>query len=153
MWLKGNIRGFRFRDFNSHTREGVTISAYILPRKLQFQLTHPWGCDLIEIMLLPKTEFQLTHPWGCDNSWNSWKGLSYGFQLTHPWGCDLMQPTSLEESSNFNSHTREGVTWLVGISTKSWKFQLTHPWGCDAARLMKSGELSISTHTPVRVWR
>ena len=34
-----------FFDFNSHTREGVTV----LPRNVislwKFQLTHPWGCD------------------------------------------------------------------------------------------------------------
>ena len=32
-------------------------------------------------------------------------------------------------------------------------FQLTHPWGCDYTIAYHYQQLSISTHTPVRVWR
>ena len=34
------------RDFNSHTREGVTPRDIDLKYGLSFQLTHPWGCDI-----------------------------------------------------------------------------------------------------------
>ena len=32
-------------NFNSHTREGVTIVDGIIKALPKFQLTHPWGCD------------------------------------------------------------------------------------------------------------
>ena len=55
-------------NFNSHTREGVTI--IIVPSEmifLIFQLTHPWGCDLLlNSPFIIWLAFQLTHPWGCD---------------------------------------------------------------------------------------
>ena len=35
-------------------------------------------------------EFQLTHPWGCDSSIGK-INRSHSFQLTHPWGCDLQE--------------------------------------------------------------
>ena len=123
------------------------------PRWLQFQLTHPWGCDSDTILWLNNQVFQLTHPWGCDKlnwlyAWHvayfnshtregvtggicnilDWK---QGFQLTHPWGCD-----------------KKWRSIFMCILT----FQLTHPWGCDG-RCMRSRWVSdISTHTPVRVW-
>ena len=53
----------------------------------------------------------------------------------------------------FNSHTREGVTVLAVSFSFSSSFQLTHPWGCDFPTLIRSCMISISTHTPVRVWR
>ena len=100
-----------------------------------FQLTHPWGCDVVTASDASAAEkFQLTHPWGCDLIT---KGSRYSevisthtpvrvwhltqftiifineFQLTHPWGCDSSpSPYSLYQG-NFNSHTREGVTFMA----------------------------------------
>ena len=100
-------------------------------RTIEFQLTHPWGCDLIEIMLLPKTEFQLTHPWGCD---------VVGGYLDEELKISTHTPVRVWRSAfdeigriiNFNSHTREGVTLEKSrIMMMQILFQLTHPWGCD----------------------
>ena len=97
-------------DFNSHTREGVTqIKTDLISVFTIFQLTHPWGCDRLKLK---------NHVW-------------QKFQLTHPWGCDLYNRLPLSTTFNFNSHTREGVTFS---GLKSW------------------GDVPISTHTPVRVW-
>ena len=78
-----------FINFNSHTREGVTKAAQLdCILNYVFQLTHPWGCDiLVSLSLSEMMKFQLTHPWGCDFVaivWKLWKK----FQLTYPWGCD-----------------------------------------------------------------
>ena len=53
------------------------------------------------------------------------------FQLTHPWGCDVLSKLLRKNESNFNSHTREGVTAIRCILIHNLRFQLTHPWGCD----------------------
>ena len=53
-------------NFNSHTREGVTLCYYCDTSVGKFQLTHPWGCDIILFILNHLSKFQLTHPWGCD---------------------------------------------------------------------------------------
>ena len=53
------------------------------------------------------------------------------FQLTHPWGCDSAHFTIYFCHSNFNSHTREGVTSISERVNPPPRFQLTHPWGCD----------------------
>ena len=52
----------------------------------------------------------------------------------------------------FNSHTREGVTRIASLCSIAGSFQLTHPWGCDEERTASNGIITISTHTPVRVW-
>ena len=97
------------------------------------------------------------------------------FQLTHPWGCDPTTPLSLCISSDFNTHTRVGVTAYFdanfffyfdfnshtreGVTAETRKnvlrssFQLTHPWGCDPSIREQRKAQPISTHTPVRVWR
>ena len=55
--------------------------------------------------------------------------------------------------AHFNSHTREGVTNIIGRPILKKIFQLTHPWGCDAKFGVTQEQIEISTHTPVRVWR
>ena len=121
---------------------------------IQFQLTHPWGCDLAVLsgmllypnfnshtregvttrekcIILVIIPFQLTHPWGCDALDLSKVDFTPIFQLTHPWGCD----STISENS------------------RCFWFQLTHPWGCDFIyEVDKYNRLAISTHTPVRVW-
>ena len=184
-------------NFNSHTREGVTsqstavaddsvISTHTPVRvwpwscktfmwSKEFQLTHPWGCDLRAYEQCGSLfGFQLTHPWGCDARSTSWICVICLFQLTHPWGCDMGISSDTFAIANFNSHTREGVTlWRYQepqrfhISTHTpvrvWPllaasirmpsiFQLTHPWGCDPSGTAGIVLYAISTHTPVRVW-
>ena len=141
------------QHFNSHTREGVTPCGSYLNYSAGFQLTHPWGCDIFWIEerdLYPV--FQLTHPWGCDYQaviyfvrdeisthtpvrvWRSGKQNKLLLQSisTHTpvrvWQSYLCE---LNFQFDFNSHTREGVTWACIIAVK---------------------EQIISTHTPVRVW-
>ena len=109
-------------DFNSHTREGVTNGETYFRRTKSFQLTHPWGCDL--------------------PLWLRF-GLLQIFQLTHPWGCDYNQLTLNSNFQHFNSHTREGVTFLHIKLSNLIIFQLTHPWGCDWC-CVQSGQ--VSTH-------
>ena len=139
-------------DFNSHTREGVTFGAWFTYQHQQFQLTHPWGCDMFST------------PWLC---------CPYNFNSHTREGVTPCTGHSLIDSIHFNSHTREGVTNTVGliprikISTHtpvrvwltdffvvsdSWQFQLTHPWGCDHWVVILTSWHWISTHTPVRVW-
>ena len=140
----------------------------------RFQLTHPWGCDLLTLKQGKlKISFQLTHPWGCDlrrsrfrrragisthTPVRVWLKVEFTYNplpiSTHtPVRVWLWPNSPLFLSTNFNSHTREGVTASVnfsagqknfnshtregvtGNSTSSTaprvKFQLTHPWGCD----------------------
>ena len=104
----------------------------------------------------------------------SFYGKTAVFQLTHPWGCDISLNCSTTPLTNFNSHTREGVTSFGKMTVNRILFQLTHPWGCDKPinlHTMIDGNFNshtregvtnpvgymnscyrISTHTPVRVW-
>ena len=121
-----------------------------------FQLTHPWGCDLVK--------FRNTNQIGISTHtpvrvWlKRWKKSARLWVIsTHTpvrvWLC-LLDPYNLKYA-HFNSHTREGVTvnlcnikikfaisthtpvrvWLTGIkkAVGTYKFQLTHPWGCDVS--------------------
>ena len=51
VWLKKGSIGFTFFHFNSHTREGVTYTINATKSQGKFQLTHPWGCDLVPTCL------------------------------------------------------------------------------------------------------
>ena len=118
--------------FNSHTREGVTIALRLL-LLLSYISTHtPVRVWLAVHDLFNKLwRFQLTHPWGCDLTFV--KGVVEQFISTHTpvrvWRRRDGWTTSL--SPDFNSHTREGVTYDVPMERESSEFQLTHPWGCD----------------------
>ena len=102
-------------NFNSHTREGVTTAMYTaLTWGRQFQLTHPWGCD--GEVLYKSTSYDIsTHTpvrvWPVSSLYLL---LYTSFQLTHPWGCDEFLTTLSTERQDFNSHTREGVTFFNG---------------------------------------
>ena len=109
----------------------------------KFQLTHPWGCDTgsgvfqrvkytisthtpVRVWLFGNhfcykrsCKFQLTHPWGCDLLLSIGRSRSGRFQLTHPWGCDNFLWFVCCWVWNFNSHTREGVTY--GIVERGYK--------------------------------
>ena len=147
----------------------------VISASVSFQLTHPWGCDgkgndrrsaceistHTPVRVWPKkyilmqclSLFQLTHPWGCDHTRQAGYCSFSIFQLTHPWGCDAKGYYSRTHRKHFNSHTREGVTsGILRVGSLS-TFQLTHPWGCDALQFHYPNILSISTHTPVRVWQ
>ena len=141
------------KNFNSHTREGVTWFCRTLSRLRQFQLTHPWGCDFSQRLWWKPCKISTHTP---VRVWQSPLCNCFCrsiFQLTHPWGCDRCRLNPRTGGTNFNSHTREGVTETAAqnyvarfISTHTpvrvWQsplqfkfpngsFQLTHPWGCD----------------------
>ena len=100
------------QNFNSHTREGVTlliISAIGIYHISTHTPVRVWlySCSLFLMVFT----FQLTHPWGCDGiglDLANWLAISTHtpvrvwprtfsaqvihiiFQLTHPWGCDII---------------------------------------------------------------
>ena len=120
------------RYFNSHTREGATERCFIQVRLSIFQLTHPWGCDLRDRLILSgRTDFNSHTREGVTPLPVALPLSLILFQLTHPWGCDANvwpKPTLICISTHtpvrvwhyvfsgwqylfhFNSHTREGVT-------------------------------------------
>ena len=144
---------------------------------LEFQLTHPWGCDYfgtspqefspeisthtpVRVWLLSQLELIFPKIISTHTPVRVWlRGIAIRllreiFQLTHPWGCD--------------GGGGRGGHWPA-------QFQLTHPWGCDPICVRYSQrrkkhfnshtregvtlrscydtyEKVISTHTPVRVW-
>ena len=103
-----------------------------------YAMTNSWG-------------FQLTHPWGCDLRWLC--GIKGYWISTHtPVRVWLPQACKPICTWNFNSHTREGVTYPNLLNLLTNGFQLTHPWGCDKSIRNRYSIFVISTHTPVRVW-
>ena len=118
-------------NFNSHTREGVTMLPSSFVIIIVFQLTHPWGCDSFDNFCYRHLSYFNSH---------TREGvtiflllISYGIYIsTHTpvrvwrhwsWPCKL--------ACHFNSHTREGVTKNIFSASNTYH---------------------ISTHTPVRVW-
>ena len=138
-------------DFNSHTREGVTLNyRYYNSKRDKFQLTHPWGCDgrkyhAVFIISI----FQLTHPWGCDRM--IILSVSYASIIsTHtPVRVWLADKICLERVNRISTHTPVRV-WPLHILDRSIiiQFQLTHPWGCDYIRQSpKHGKNNFNSHT------
>ena len=111
VWLKG----LRFYpspicDFNSHTREGVTLQRHNHHQKYQISTHTPvrvWPKSLHSCWLLAK--FQLTHPWGCDQVDCSLTAAAEYFNSHTREGVTTIIASNCAEC-NFNSHTREGVT-------------------------------------------
>ena len=100
-----------FWHFNSHTREGVTGAVCAVGGFLTFQLTHPWGCDCLRVLLMLKQQkFQLTHPWGCDKWYCAviWRRKNFNSHTRE--GVTGTKIKDIIIDVNFNSHTREGVT-------------------------------------------
>ena len=89
VWHQMQIQKPKVYDFNSHTREGVTISCKRKINSGKFQLTHPWGCDIMQKVKGHSGEISTHTPV------RVWR-LLWKISALH-W--------------HFNSHTREGVTW------------------------------------------
>ena len=164
-------------DFNSHTREGVTIQAIISKCFWLFQLTHPWGCDDMDYLDIPTLimHFNSHTREGVTNVMDMYK--EEGKISTHTpvrvWLCEINYSMT---RYNISTHTPVRVwllaacqyplwacisthtpvrVWLESIQqnqNNNW-FQLTHPWGCDTMVKLLISIWTISTHTPVRVWR
>ena len=139
------------RDFNSHTREGVTDLSRSLQALISFQLTHPWGCDnwtLLSYIIIKISTHTPVRVWPAASTWyinlkisthtpvRVWpnvcadNGGEYNFN-SHTREGVTARVTFLYHFCNFNSHTREGVTNGRRLSPSIGRFQLTHPWGCD----------------------
>ena len=153
VWLFKNVIPCRaVWYFNSHTREGVTIPdvrrsvvsgiSTHTPVRVWRRLFYRQSNDL---------PFQLTHPWGCDHRKGTPAHLHWISTHT-PVRVWLCGDNRRHRGDNFNSHTREGVTLLIGPYIRIGEFQLTHPWGCDLEISIIYYIYEISTHTPVRVW-
>ena len=143
------------KDFNSHTREGVTVWwTYIRTEKLYFNShTREGVTSQIAAHAASNGIFQLTHPWGCDYSSRPSRDLKEISTHTPVRVWRTGEIWMLSKACNFNSHTREGVTMKLCRIMNVFAFQLTHPWGCDSVEMVNSRPVVISTHTPVRVWQ
>ena len=163
------------KNFNSRTREGATkkqlggrigllvsihapvwvrlYDVYIVIGLLEFQFTHPCGCDgkcpassYYLFSFNSRTRVGATHaipfPWvGLCVSIHapvwvrpSWPGARNGFstfQFTHPCGCDGRYRRPIPLLAGFNSRTRVGATQIPICFCCSKTFQFTHPCGCD----------------------
>ena len=121
------------RNFNSHTREGVT-------NILIFGGNIRWNFN--------------SHTREGVTSVEADTALSMTISTHTPVRVWLCFTFTTSCKANFNSHTREGVTSeFTHLWLSTPQFQLTHPWGCDAMTLSALPISSIiSTHTPVRVW-
>ena len=77
------------RCFNPRTRKGATVFRQRLTGWIEFQSTHPQGCDMkVATYDGAMEEFQSTHPQGCDSSPPMGGQPRPMFQSTHPQGCD-----------------------------------------------------------------
>ena len=147
-------REFWISNFNSHTREGVTVNQYPLPEDENISTHTP-----VRVWRFPSVAKAKKHIISTHTPVRVWPNdiiiLQYYSNIsTHTpvrvWlvNTDTVnhkRPISthtpvrvwllLKElrimQTNFNSHTREGVTSEVIKISSSRKFQLTHPWGCD----------------------
>ena len=130
VWPFHRVKYTKLLYFNSHTREGVTTEQNYQQHNMTISTHTPvrvWLKLLWRTELLTISTHTPVRVWPLD--------LFIGFA-----GLD------------FNSHTREGVTWLRRRYRRTTKFQLTHPWGCDFDYNNRHCSPEISTHTPVRVW-
>ena len=124
-------------DISTHTPVRVwQIGVIVWIDEISFQLTHPWGCDSVRWYGYVPERFQHTHPWWCDGVQVRITETFGEFQLTHPWGCDLKNIGRSRSGRNFNSHTREGVTWLftdtfrnLGNFNSHTREGVTNSWG------------------------
>ena len=110
VWQFSVFWSLEYHNFNSHTREGVTVM-----RSLSFFLrnfnshtregvTHHYTDTFRHNVISTHTPVRVWH-----KSFRHRICVSL-FQLTHPWGCDSAWRIPLPGQDYFNSHTREGVT-------------------------------------------
>ena len=173
VWPTDISKNENLKDFNSHTREGVTPWRSTHFSLLTFQLTHPWGCDSQKISKDNTINISTHTPVRVWRGWKMWTIVLFVFQLTHPWGCDACKcrhgynvsisthtpvrvwPNNVDEYNalaDFNSHTREGVTYLGAEDSAYTNFNSHTREGVTIQRVLYIYMRLISTHTPVRVW-
>ena len=142
------------KNFNSRTREGATkkqlggrigllvsihapvwvrlYDVYIVIGLLEFQFTHPCGCDCLfhrqprrKCCFNSRTRVGATKggfnvpgqdivsihaPVWVRHQIAVHTGIFVRFQFTHPCGCDVFRPPLLSNPRRFNSRTRVGAT-------------------------------------------
>ena len=98
-------------NFNSHTREGVTLrgalrlTCWIISTHTPVRVWHALtGKTGATFVISTHTPVRV---WRISVLSAVWLCK---FQLTHPWGCDPPFSAAASLQDNFNSHTREGVT-------------------------------------------
>ena len=104
--------------FNSHTREGVTGSAVFVLKMFPFQLTHPWGCDVLKSLWYSISNISTHTPvrvW-LKYIFSSKKALNFNSHTREGVTLNILLCHHL---TNFNSHTREGVTFAEKYAAKS----------------------------------
>ena len=135
VWHNGSFGCYRYITISTHTPVRVwQEKSRNISEGNTFQLTHPWGCDVM--ITKSNTHFFLISTHTPVRVW-----LDSGTRLV-PWAkISTHTPVRVWLLSRnflrqvllyFNSHTREGVTSI---------------------RCSEIGMTIISTHTPVRVWR
>ena len=129
----------------------------------KFQLTHPWGCDdIVHIHRVSVSQISTHTPvrvwpiWTvtfdlCPISTHTpvrvWQSF---FEIPRAWSNFNSHTREgvtglsnvFDVAGNFNSHTREGVTITCKCVNLSLLFQLTHPWGCDFPIFTPSSNLA-----------
>ena len=131
----------------------MTIRISSLSAISQFQLTHPWGCDISLCRCVPKAP---------DFNSHTREGVTNALQAyCHSWRISTHTPVRVWR---YRVATRTSVWWIsTHTPVRVWLapsvtlrfqllFQLTHPWGCDLSAMYLISSPKISTHTPVRVW-
>ena len=120
------------KNFNSRTREGATkkqlggrigllvsihapvwvrlYDVYIVIGLLEFQFTHPCGCDLVRHPIATMQRVSIHAPVWVRHPIAAPIGFFVKFQFTHPCGCDFVFFWILLVSFGFNSRTRVGAT-------------------------------------------
>ena len=175
VWQLNHVIRNAGKDFNSHTREGVTsIPQRYATWVANFNSHTREGVTLRGALRLTCWIISTHTPVRVWHALTGKTGATFVISTHTPVRVWRFSWKQLNASYNFNSHTREGVTMTSNYPRPGNKFQLTHPWGCDVFPFCLPFDFVnfnshtregvtplfqlllhcriISTHTPVRVW-
>ena len=140
-------------NFNSHTREGVTCYPNCFGKTNQISTHTPVRVWLQKFNLVENYEDFNSHTREGVTAIRCILIHNLRFQLTHPWGCDNPVKLIFWDFPKFQLTHPWGCDLIPLITKPFFSFQLTHPWGCDTSCRYVIHIIHISTHTPVRVWQ